>query len=58
VNEQSAQFVQETSADLLSYLEINTTVLARHNKTLQDIAEKLYEKGTPFKLSGDLRAEF
>jgi hypothetical protein len=38
VKEQNGQFVQETSVDLFSYLETGTTILARNNKSLVEIA--------------------
>jgi hypothetical protein len=48
VKEQNGQFVQETSADIYGYLETGTTILARNNKTLENIAMKLYDKNIPF----------
>lgn len=48
VKEQNGQFVQETSADLYSYLETGTTILSRNNKTLVNIAMKLFDRNIPF----------
>jgi hypothetical protein len=48
VKEQNGQFVQETSADLYSYLLTGTTILARNNKTLVNIAMKLFDRNIPF----------
>jgi hypothetical protein len=48
VKEQNGQFVQETSADLYSYLETGTTILARNNKTLVNIAMNLFDRNIPF----------
>ena len=58
VKEQSGQFVRETSENLYSYLQTDTTVLARNNKTLEDIALHLFDRNIPFKLAKNLLSEF
>ena len=58
MKEQTGQFVKETSAVIFSYLETGTTVLARHNKTLLEIAMELFNRNIPFKLARNLKKEF
>ncbi len=58
VKQQSGQFVKETSADIYSYLETGTTILARTNNILVSIAMNLFDRDIPFQMANNLQIQF